>query len=256
MISVVDSIMKHPVITTHPEESIRQAAQKMDRYKIGGLPVVEEGKVIGIITSRDIRQSNGNRLVADAMTDHPLTISKDASIWQAFQLMEDAGIEHLPVLWENTLVGIITKADLLYEKGKHIDPLTDLHNSNYVRFIGETLLREGIDIVVLFFDLDDFGQFNKKFGHIMGDKCLKTIGQILSSAIKPNQDYLGRFGGDEFIVLSIRKIEALTKWAEEAIQLIERSFQYKNLPITISVGLSGEKDSADVIWMMPQYWMI
>ncbi|MEL7565916.1 MAG: GGDEF domain-containing protein [Dehalobacterium sp.] len=238
---IARNVMSHPVITVNPENGVLYASQIMERYKVSGLPVVERGRVIGIITSRDIRNTNINRIIADAMTLNPITINEDLPIWNAFEIMEDSQIKHLPILSKGTLVGMVTKSDLLYEIGKHIDPLTGLHSSSFIRFIGERLLKDGKEILVLFFDLNNFGEFNKKYGHIYGDKCLILLGQILLSAIYPEEDYLGRFGGDEFIIISLRKQDGIVAWAESIIEKIENAFISQSLPINVSVGIAGER---------------
>lgn len=236
---IIRKVMSYPVITVNPENGVSYAAQIMERFRIGGLPVVENDKVIGMITSRDIRNTNFNRIVADAMTFNPSTINENVPIWSAFNIMEHYGIKHLPVLSDDNLVGIVTKSDLLYEMGKHVDPLTGLHSSNFIRFIGESLLTDGNEILVLFFDLNNFGQFNKKYGHILGDKCLMLLSQILLSSISTEEDYLGRFGGDEFIIISLRKTDEIVSWIKNIIAKIEQTFINQALPIKVSVGIAG-----------------
>lgn len=53
---------------------------------------------------------------------------------------------------------------------------------------------------ILFFDIDDFKGINDKFGHHVGDKTLKTLA-IKVNSLKRNEDFFGRYGGDEFIIL-------------------------------------------------------
>lgn len=161
MIFKVKSIMKKPVITASLEDSVLKASQRMQQYGIGGLPVIENGKPVGIITSRDVRCSHPNRIVEDAMTKELIMINQDASIWEAYEVLEKNKIERLPVLENQQLVGMITKSDLLVELGKNTDPLTGLNTSGFIRFIGETLLFEGKEIIVLLFDLDDLASLIK-----------------------------------------------------------------------------------------------
>ncbi len=239
MISLIQNVMKFPVVTISPEDSVFQATQVMKGHKIGCLPVTENGKIVGIVTSRDVRSANSNRIIADAMTVNPITITADNSIWSAYNLMDRVEIEHLPVLSGENIVGIVAKSDLLFEMGKHIDPLTGLHNSSYIRFIGEALLNEGKEVTVLFFDLNNFGQFNKTYGHIVGDKCLKILSQILASNILEEQDFLGRFGGDEFLIISLRKSEEIMVWVKNLVRIVEQTFYHQSLPIKVAVGLAG-----------------
>lgn len=235
----VKSVMKQPVITASPEESLARASGRMEQFGIGGLPVLQQGKLVGVLTSRDVRCSHPNRLVADAMSPKPVTVEKTVTLWSAYQLLEESNIERLPVLDGERLVGIVTKSDLLLELGKYTDPLTGLQTSGFIRFIGETLLNEGKELTVSLFDLNDFGQFNKEYGHVVGDKCLKVTGQVLTDAISPQTDYLCRYGGDEFVIVTTRLRDEAVAWAEEVINSLAQALNSQGLPIGVSVGLAG-----------------
>jgi diguanylate cyclase (GGDEF)-like protein len=84
------------------------------------------------------------------------------------------------------------------------DSLTGLPNRDLiVDRAGQVLARaerEGIDVGVLFIDLDNFKQINDSFGHERGDQLLRAVGERLSRAVRPS-DSVGRLGGDEFVVL-------------------------------------------------------
>ncbi|KKM12203.1 hypothetical protein SY88_04675 [Clostridiales bacterium PH28_bin88] len=231
--------MKHPVITASHEESLAKAVDRMEQFGIGGLPVLQQGKLVGLLTSRDVRRSHPNRLVADAMSPKPVTVEKNFPLWRAYELLDKMNIERLPVLDGDNLVGIVTKSDLLLELGKHTDPLTGLQTSGFIRYIGEALLREGKELTVLLFDLDDFGQFNKEYGHVTGDKCLKVVGQVLADAISPQIDYLCRYGGDEFVIITTRLRDEAVTWAKDVISSLTQVLNSQGLPIGASVGLAG-----------------
>lgn len=111
----IRDIMIKKVITINPYQSVDYAILKMQRYKVGGLPVVNKYKLAGIITSRDLRYHNPNRLVCDAMTKEVIAGTEDMSILQVLILMKENNVERLPILdyKRNRLVGIITKRDIL-----------------------------------------------------------------------------------------------------------------------------------------------
>ena len=54
---------------------------------------------------------------------------------------------------------------------------------------------------LILLDIDHFKQFNDHYGHIQGDDCLKSVGQALSLAASRPRDFLGRFGGEEFVLV-------------------------------------------------------
>ncbi len=89
---------------------------------------------------------------------------------------------------------------------------------------------------IIVFDIDNFKQINDNFGHLTGDKCLVQLVKYSKSAIR-SSDFLGRFGGDEFIIIlphANRKIA--TELSERLRKKIETSTEPK---FTISLGLAS-----------------
>ena len=102
-------------ITLDDQKTVRDAKQLMDQYSIGGLPVLSKGKLVGIITKRDIRfESNLNTLVKDRMTSKNLiTVNSDTSNEDAKKILQKYRIERLLVVdKQNNLDGLITVKDL------------------------------------------------------------------------------------------------------------------------------------------------
>lgn len=115
MLKLIRDIMIKKGITVTPFQSVDYAIQKMQRHKIGGLPVVKNRKLVGIITSRDVRDQNPNRLVCDVMTKEVIAGREDMTILEVLILMRKNKIERLPIVdsIHNKLVGLITKRDIL-----------------------------------------------------------------------------------------------------------------------------------------------
>ena len=102
-------------ITLDDKKTVRDAKQLMDQYSIGGLPVLSKGKLVGIITKRDIRfESNLDTLVKDRMTSKDLiTVNSDTSNEDAKKILQKHRIERLLVVdKQNNLDGLITVKDL------------------------------------------------------------------------------------------------------------------------------------------------
>jgi acetoin utilization protein AcuB len=120
--------MSHPVITVTPNTSITKAHELMAREKINQCPVVKNGKLIGLITEKDILKaypSSATTLavweitslvekikVEDVMIKEFQTVLEDTPIETAARILVDNKISALPVLRGKELVGIITEADL------------------------------------------------------------------------------------------------------------------------------------------------
>lgn len=105
-------------MTISPEATIGAAFEIMQRYGISGLPVVEDGKLVGIITHRDLRfETDMSKKVNDLMTKEPITASPGISIDEAIKLLHQHRIEKLPVIdSEGKLVGLITVKDIAKSK--------------------------------------------------------------------------------------------------------------------------------------------
>lgn len=109
--------MQRKLITINPQETLRTAWQLLRQHHIRHLPVVEEGRLIGIVTDRDLRQAMPYLLdkvhIREVMTKRVVGVSLDVSIAKAADLMLRNKIGCLPVLEGEVLVGIITESDIL-----------------------------------------------------------------------------------------------------------------------------------------------
>ena len=105
-----------PVTLLHTSK-VADAKKMMKEFRIGGIPIVDnEGKLIGIVTNRDLRFIKDNTLsVNDVMTKEGLIVTKEnTSLAQAEDILQKHKIEKLPVVDENnTLVGLITYRDII-----------------------------------------------------------------------------------------------------------------------------------------------
>ncbi|MHC1591571.1 MAG: IMP dehydrogenase [Candidatus Helarchaeales archaeon] len=114
-----ESFIITDVITISQDETVAKALQVMNEKNINGLPVVENDRLIGIVTGRDVRFARDTEklLVKDVMTRDLITASKDISIDEAIKLLHEHRIEKLPVTDNGQLIGLITVKDLML-KGK------------------------------------------------------------------------------------------------------------------------------------------
>lgn len=236
---MVSSVMSAPAITADVLDSVGQAALLMEKHGIGGLPVLDNGKLCGIITSRDVRRAHPNRIVADAMSRNVIYVYNNTSLWHAIKLIEEKKLERLPVIENNKLVGVVTKTDILIETGRHTDPLTGLRTGAYIRYLAESILAEGKELTVIFFDLNDFGMINKEYGHVYGDQCLKVIGEVLTDSTEDGVYFPGRYAGDEFIVVTAEKTENAGIWANKTVQIMVDKTTEHGIPVTVAAGVAG-----------------
>jgi two-component system cell cycle response regulator len=128
------------------------------------------------------------------------------------------------------------------------DDLTGLYNHRHFFKTLEAelvrLKRQKTSLSLLMFDLDNFKKYNDLYGHLEGDKVLKTVGEIVKNSIRSNVDSGYRYGGDEFTVLLIGAS------ADRAMTIAERIRtsieQGESHHITVSIGLSEYRDHFDL----------
>ncbi|NBC32909.1 MAG: CBS domain-containing protein [Alphaproteobacteria bacterium] len=106
------------LITLGPETSVRHAAAVMLEAGIGAVPVVENGKLTGIFSERDVMNrvvakglDTDTTIIGDVMTWTPITIGSHLSMTGALHMMQEAGIRHLPVVDGEIVVGILSARD-------------------------------------------------------------------------------------------------------------------------------------------------
>lgn len=111
-----EDIMISDVHVTSPNDLVAAAKLKMMRCNVGGLPVVDDKKLVGIITHRDVLLAGGEALglkVNDLMTKDLYVANKDTPILDITRTMADKGYQRIPVVENGDLIGLITQSSLI-----------------------------------------------------------------------------------------------------------------------------------------------
>ncbi|MCC7083168.1 MAG: CBS domain-containing protein [Burkholderiales bacterium] len=116
-------IMSPDVVTIGPEEDASKAWSRMQRAGIRHLVVTEAGRLLGVISERDLGGSKGaelrrGRTVRDLMTKQVASAQPTTTLRQAANLMRSRLIGSLPVVEDGVVVGIVTATDVLEELGR------------------------------------------------------------------------------------------------------------------------------------------
>jgi CBS domain-containing protein len=120
----IRDVMTHNPRTVSPQDSIQNAARIMRDEDTGVVPVVDNGKPVGVITDRDIvvravaEGSQLNRPVRDIVTNELVAATPDMSVSEATELMSAHQVRRLPVVENNRLVGIVSIGDIAVKEGK------------------------------------------------------------------------------------------------------------------------------------------
>lgn len=113
---LVGNRMTKSPITVTPEDNLSLVRQKMDAGGFRRLPVVSAGRVVGIISDRDLREHSGyleRTKVNVAMAERPITVSPGTTLEEAARILLERKIGGMPVIDDDRLVGIITISDVL-----------------------------------------------------------------------------------------------------------------------------------------------
>ncbi len=153
-----ESLIIRDVVTISPDESVKDAIRIMKEKNIAGLPVIENDRLVGIITERDVRFSKEENVkVRDLMTKNVIVGNEGISLDDALKIMHKHRIEKLPIVnSDGKLVGLITAKDILKREkyplsvrdkngrllvGAAVGPF-DLHRA-------QVLEKEGVDVIVI-----------------------------------------------------------------------------------------------------------
>lgn len=113
-------IMSTQIACVSQNDSIEKAAQLMKQYNVGSIPVCSQNNVVGIVTDRDIAlrsvaSGQFNQSIGEIMTKNPVTGTPDMDVHDAARIMGEKQIRRLPVVENNSLVGIVSLGDISVE---------------------------------------------------------------------------------------------------------------------------------------------
>ena len=129
-------LMTRDVLAVAPEDTLGEAAQRMADGNVGSAVVVDYGRLVGILTERDLLRAVAGRVhssearVRDWMTANPLTASESTPAEEAARVMLEHGFRHLPVVQEEQTIGIVSLRDVM-RWSVHVTPGTEHIGSDF-----------------------------------------------------------------------------------------------------------------------------
>ncbi|WP_040327321.1 GGDEF domain-containing protein [Clostridium ihumii] len=217
---------KKEILINNFENEYRKYVKKLPKYYIVGdkvksaiyCPLIIENEVIGVLTIQSKKENK-------------YTIA-DLNILKIF----------------SSYAAIAIKNSLLFSESKYLasyDSLTGVLNRREILRIGEEFFKatkkDNINFSVMMIDVDHFKKINDTLGHCYGDYVLTETANVISKHLEDNC-VLGRYGGEEFIIIvleqDICKVKDIAKSIQETIEL--HTFEAKDmnsLKVTVSIGL-------------------
>lgn len=118
----------HNIFTASKSESVGEVVARLAEHRIGALPVVDDGKVVGIFSERDIVYGVARygsaflaKTVGDVMTSPAITVTGETAILSALSMMTKRRIRHLPVIDDGRLTGFVSIGDLVKHRIEKIE---------------------------------------------------------------------------------------------------------------------------------------
>ncbi len=137
----------------------------------------------------------------------------------------------------------LAEANQRLEQLAHFDPLTQVWNRYRIEQAIDAELvaakRYGAAFALLLFDVDHFKQINDTLGHSVGDDVLVSLARMVESSLR-GCDHLGRWGGEEFVVLATHSSMEAAEGLAERLRGLVATLQVNGLdqPITVSIGVA------------------
>jgi CBS domain-containing protein len=119
-------LMTGAVVSVAPEDTLGEAAERMAEDGVGSAVVLDSGRLIGILTERDLLRAVAGRVhtsearVRAWMTVDPLTATEATSADEAIRTMLEQGFRHLPVVEGGRTIGVVSLRELMRE-AMHVD---------------------------------------------------------------------------------------------------------------------------------------
>lgn len=119
-----EDLMQRRVETLPATMKVQEALEAFSRSHHRGFPVLEQGKLVGIVTQTDLgdysQQTASDLLVRDIMTPYPVTVTPQSSLPYVLDLLNRLKVSRLPVTEGNKLVGIITRGDIIRAESERL----------------------------------------------------------------------------------------------------------------------------------------
>jgi diguanylate cyclase (GGDEF)-like protein len=180
----------HPVV-----EAARTRTAAFDRVADGAAGVNAD---LPLVVSRDGVESSVGGMTFAWPSSRPVDVAERAFL-QAIADLAAVAIERF------RLASLITERSDWFERLAHTDPLTGLANQRTLARVLELELaragRQGGEVSVALFDVDDFVATNEAAGHEAGDDLLRAVAAVVSESVRL-VDTVARFGGDEFVLVA------------------------------------------------------
>jgi len=245
-------------------ELTKDICESLEEEKVFGIFNKNLKKYIGIGDCRYIKDAADLIKYKDYMIV-PLNIEENrVAGYLAVARILEADKEKFGILTQQFLIGL--RRALLYQKVQELtitDTLCQVYCRRYfLERFAEELKRSKknkLSLSFLMIDIDNFKQFNDRYGHLVGDVILRQVSKIIVDAVR-QIDFIGRYGGEELSVVLTETEQEQANFASQRIRKAIETTAIKvydeELKVTVSIGVStfpvNARDMQDLIEMADQ----
>lgn len=216
-----------------------------------GAPIVARGVVVGFLNAMSVTLNLYNQTHAEhlqAFAYHAAIAIENARIYRHAhqEIAERIRIEQELRRHQDRLEEQVKERTAEMHRLAITDSLTNLYNRRHLMLLGSHAFRQAQryhhPLAALMLDLDSFKQINDTYGHVVGDEALKKLADLLRHHLR-SADIVGRYGGDEFVVLmpetTLETAQQSAERLRQAIHAIRISAGSDEIGLDASIGVAA-----------------
>lgn len=251
LLQPIKTFMTASPICAQSKDDYNTVYMKMKTHDVRHIPILEDKKLVGIVSMRDLIHHYQNKL--------------ETSYNEARREIED--LKQLVSVANSDKIETLIKEVQKYKELSLTDHLTGLFNKRYfhTRLVEEVTRakRSSYEISLIFCDIDYFKRVNDRFGHHMGDEVLRKMAQILRGGVDElniisrlrKSDIIARYGGEEFVIILPETGKQGAAIAAERLRQEVENYTFRldgeDVHITMSFGVAElspeDKDHTEII---------
>ena len=192
----------------------------------------------GVYILRDLNSTNGTQVNGETVSGPATLKDNDLISFGKKVIMKFMSAENTEIQYYSELMDQANR-----------DGMLGIYNKKYLLEVMESEFalskRIGRDFSMIVLDLDFFKKVNDQYGHDAGDLVLKETAKVVTKCARHGEDYFGRYGGEEFLILLPRTgVSPARDVAERVRKAIEENayiYQAIRIPTTASLGVASRK---------------
>lgn len=230
----MSDIMNKKVVTISSDDTVADAVKKMKANRIGAVVVTDDSKITGIFSERDVvlrvvaeGKDPGAMRMTDVMTKNPKTLHPKTSVFEAFELTQEGKFRHIPIVENDSLVGIVSVRDINRSFYTEKDTLNEM-KFKFAMITSHELKTPCSVIKSCMFLLKDANELDRDQKKVINliDKNVSKLGNIAgnlaklySGSLMPFESNMKQSSIEEVIMEVVDDIEPIVKSRNQSLSV-------------------------------------